>query len=69
MIFTEENFNKLLAERDTLKSDNQILRNKSKENDKKYFKIIEEKNKKIKELESELSVYESKQIDMFGEVL
>ena len=42
-----------------------ILKNKSKENDKKYLKIIEEKNKKIKELERELSTYKSKQVDMF----
>lgn len=60
-----ENYDKLLAERDTLKSDNQILRNKSKENDKKYLKIIEEKNKRIKELESEVSTYKSKQMDIF----
>lgn len=59
------NYDKLLAERDMLKSDNQILRNKSKENDKKYLKIIEEKNKRIKELESEISKYKSKQLDIF----
>ena len=38
------NYDKLLAERDMYKSDNYILRNKSKENDKKYLKIIEEKS-------------------------
>lgn len=59
------NYDKLIAERDMLKSDNQILRNKSKENDKKYLKIIEEKNKRIKELENEVSKYESKQLDIF----
>lgn len=60
-----EHYDKLLAERDMYKSDNYILRNKSKENDKKYLKIIEEKNKKIKELERELSACKSKQVDMF----
>ena len=59
------NYDKLLAENTMLKSDNYILRNKSKENDKKYLKIIEEKNKKISELERELSAYKSKQIDIF----
>ena len=59
------NYDKLLAENTMLKSDNYILKNKSKENDKKYLKIIEEKNKKIKELERELSTYKSKQVDMF----
>lgn len=59
------NYDKLIAERDMLKSDNQILRNKSKENDKKYLKIIEEKNKRIKELENEVSKHESKQLDIF----
>lgn len=59
------NYDKLLAENTMLKSDNYILRNKSKENDKKYLKIIEEKNKRIKELERELSTYKSKQVDIF----
>lgn len=59
------NYDKLLAENTMLKSDNYILKNKSKENDKRYLKIIEEKNKKIKELERELSTYKSKQVDMF----
>ena len=47
------------------KSDNYILKNKSKENDKKYLKIIEEKNKRIKELEEELSACKNKQVDIF----
>ncbi len=59
------NYDKLIAENTMLKSDNYILKNKSKENDKRYLKIIEEKNKKIKELERELSTYKSKQVDMF----
>ncbi|MCM1052478.1 MAG: hypothetical protein NC483_00650 [Ruminococcus sp.] len=59
------NYDKLLAERDTLRADNRILRTKSKENDKKYLKIISEKNNYIKELEEKVSAYESKQIDIF----
>ena len=62
------NYEKIIAENTMLKSDNYILRNKSKENDKKYLKSIEEKNKRIKELESKVSAYESKQIGMFGEL-
>lgn len=58
------NYDKLLAENTMLKSDNYILKNKSKENDKKYLKIIEEKNKRIKELEEELSACKNKQVDM-----
>ncbi len=60
------NYDKLLAENTMLKSDNHILRDKSKENDKKYLKIISEKNKYIKELEERVSSFESKQIDIFG---
>ena len=43
------NYDKLLAENTMLKSDNYILKNKSKENDKRYLKIIEEKNKKMRD--------------------
>lgn len=60
------NYDKLLAENTMLKSDNIILRNKSKENDKKYLKIIEEKNKIIKELEEENRSLKYKQTDIFG---
>lgn len=59
------NYDKIVAENTMLKSDNYILKNKSKENDKKYLKIIEVKNKRIKELEEELSACKSKQVDMF----
>ena len=59
------NYDKLIAENTMLKSDNYILKNKSKENDKKYLKIIEEKNKRIKELEKELSACKNKQVDIF----
>ena len=62
------NYEKIIAENTMLKSDNYILRNKSKENDKKYLKTIEEKNKRIKELESQLYTYENKQVDIFGEL-
>lgn len=62
------NYEKVVAENTMLKSDNYILRNKSKENDKKYLKIIEEKNKKIRVLEEELSSCKSKQISMFNEL-
>lgn len=61
-----ENYDKLLAENTVLKSDNIILRDKSKENDKKYLKIIEEKNKVIKELEEENRSLKYKQTDIFG---
>ncbi len=64
--FNIDNFSKILAENVLLKSDNEILRKKSRENDKKYLKVIEEKNKTIKDLQSKLSAYESKQMDIFG---
>ncbi len=60
------NYDKLVAENTTLKS-NEILNNQAIKNLKnKYEKEIKEKNKKIKELESKVSAYESKQIDIFG---
>lgn len=62
------NYEKIIAENTMLKSDNYILRNKSKENDKKYLKTIEEKNKRIKELKERISSLEYKQIDIFGEI-
>ncbi len=63
-----ENYNKLLAERDMLKSDNNLLKNSLKSKDKHYMLIINEKNKRIKELESQLYTYENKQVDIFGEL-
>ncbi len=62
-----ENYNKLLAERDMLKSDNNLLKNSLKSKDKHYMLIINEKNKRIKELESQLYTYENKQVDIFVE--
>ena len=59
------NYDKLLVENTMLKSDNSILRVKSKENDKKYLKIIEEKNKRIKELETEIYNFKNKQKNIF----
>lgn len=66
--FTEENFNKLLSENTALKSDNYILKNRLKENDKKYLKVIEEKDKVIKELKERISSLEYKQADIFGDI-
>lgn len=63
-----ENYNKLLAERDMLKSDNNLLKNSLKSKDKHYMLIINEKNKRIKELESQLYTYKNKQVDIFGEL-
>ncbi len=62
------NYDKLLAERDMLKSDNNLLKNSLKSKDKHYMLIINEKNKRIKELESQLYTYENKQVDIFGEL-
>lgn len=62
------NYDKLLAERDMLKSDNNLLKNSLKSKDKHYMLIINEKNKRIKELENQLYTYENKQVDIFGEL-
>lgn len=62
----KDNLNKVLAERAMYKSDNQILRQKSRENDKKYMKILEEKNKRINYLEKEQDNQKNKQIDIFN---
>ena len=59
------NYDKLVAERDMYKSDNLILKTKSKNNDKRYLKMIEEKNKIIMNLENELAYYKNKQMDIF----
>ena len=63
-----ENYDKLLAERDTLKSDNSLLKESLKGKDKHYMQIINEKNKYIKELKERISSLEYKQIDIFGEI-
>lgn len=60
------NYDKLLSENTMLKSNNQMLLTKAKEVEKKYQKILNEKNKKIKELEEENKRLKYKQADMFG---
>lgn len=58
-------YNKIYEENVMLKSDNFILKNKSKENDKKYLKIITERNNRIKELEEENFKLKNKQVNIF----
>lgn len=62
----KDNLNKVLAERAMYKSDNQILRQKSRENDKKYIRTIEEKEKIIKSLREKLYNIKNEQIDIFN---
>ena len=57
----EEN-NKLKEENTMLKSDNNILKEAVRNKDKQYLKTIEEKNKRIKELEEENYHLKNKQI-------
>lgn len=61
------NYDKIIAERDMYKSDNNLLKAALDGKDKHYMQVINEKNKYIKELESKVSSYESKQIDIFSE--
>lgn len=61
----KENYNKKLEENTMLKSDNNSLKTKFKENDKRYLKVIEEKNKEIRNLKERISSLESKQVDIF----
>lgn len=60
----KEKLDKITAERDTLKTDNNILKNTIKEKDKHYLTIITEKNKRNKELEDELYKTRNKQISL-----
>lgn len=60
----KEQLDKVTAERDTLKADNNIFQNTIKEKDKHYLTIISEKNKRIKELEKENSDLKSKQMSL-----
>ena len=60
----KEQLDKVTAERDTLKADNNIFQNTIKEKDKHYLTIISEKNKRLKELEKELYDKNNKQISM-----
>lgn len=59
------NYDRVVAERDTLKVDNNLLKESISKKDNNYMATLNAKNKKIKELESQLSAYESKQVDMF----
>ncbi len=60
----KEQLDKVIAERDTLKADNNILKNTIKEKDKHYLTIITEKNKRNKDLENELYKTRNKQISL-----
>lgn len=62
------NYDKIIAERDMYKSDNNLLKAALDGKDKHYMLIINEKNKRIKELENQLYTYENKQVDIFGEL-
>lgn len=62
------NYDKVVAERERYKSDWSIVSQKLKEVEKNYLKIIEEKNKEIKNLKERLSKLESKQIDIYEEI-
>ncbi len=56
------NFDKLNEKCNMLDSDNRLLKETIKGKDKHYLKILEEKNKRIKELEKENSDLKNKQI-------
>lgn len=59
------NYDKLVAENTTLKSDNLLLKNMIKKREKEYLQQCRLKDIKIRELEDKISKLESKQIDMF----
>lgn len=61
-----ENYDKLLAKYTESENSRKLLAVKINKLKKIYTKNLEEKNKKIKELENELSAYKSKQMDIFG---
>lgn len=60
----KEQLDKVTAERDILKTDNNILKNTIKEKDKHYLTIITEKNKRNKDLENELYKIRNKQMSL-----
>lgn len=60
----KEKLDKVTAERDTLKSDNAILKETIKGKDKHYLPIVAEKNKRIKELEEENYKLKNKQMTL-----
>jgi len=59
------NYEKLYQQNIEYKSNNRILKEMLNNREKSYLKIIEEKNKRIAELEKEISTYKGKQIDIF----
>ena len=59
------NYEKLYQQNIEYKSNNRLLKEMLNNREKSYLKIIEEKNKRISELEKELSTYKGKQIDIF----
>lgn len=61
------NYDKVVADRDRYKSDWSIVSQRLKKVEKNYLKLIEEKNKEIKNLKERLSKLENKQIDIFEE--
>lgn len=56
------NFDKLKEENTMLKSDNNILKEAVRNKDKRYLKMIEERDKEIKKLKEELYNKDNKQI-------
>lgn len=65
----QENFNKLLGKYNEEHSNVLNYQQMLTEREKNYLKTNKEKDKKIKELEEELSAYKSKQIDIFEGIL
>lgn len=61
----QENYNKLLGKYNEEHSNVLNYQQMLTEREKNYLKTNKEKDKKIKELEKELSAYKSKQIDIF----
>lgn len=60
----KEQLDKVTAERDILKADYNILTNAVRNKDKQYLKMIEIRDKRIKELEKENSDLKSKQMSL-----
>lgn len=61
-----ENYDKLLARCTESENSRRLLALKINKLKKIYTKNLEEKDKRIKELENELSAYRNKQMDIFG---
>lgn len=60
----KEQLDKVTAEKDLLKADYNILTNAVRNKDKQYLKMIEIRDKRIKELEKENSDLKSKQMSL-----